>query len=94
MEIRFNIDPDLNEPHIWAHGIMEDEVRQVLRRPGQDLPGSRNSRIRIGQTAAGRYIKVIYVPDDDGEGIFVVTAYELRGRAKAAFRRRQKRKPR
>jgi hypothetical protein len=34
------------------------------------------------------------VPDEDSESVFVITAYELRGKAKMAFRRRQRRKPR
>ena len=36
-------------------------------------------------------MQVIYVPDEDGEGVFVITAYELQGKAKKAFRRRQSR---
>jgi hypothetical protein len=55
---------------------------------------TRNSRIKLGQTAAGRYLQVIYVPDEDPESLFVITAYELRGKAKTAYRRRQRRKPR
>jgi hypothetical protein len=52
------------------------------------------SRIKLGQTAAGRYLQVIYVPDLDPDSVFVITAYELRGKAKTAFRRRQRRKRR
>jgi hypothetical protein len=37
---------------------------------------------------------IIYVPDEDPESVFVITAYELRGKAKTAYRRRQRRKPR
>jgi hypothetical protein len=36
----------------------------------------------------------IYVPDEDPESVFVITAYELRGKAKTAYRRRQRSKPR
>jgi hypothetical protein len=49
--------------------------------------------MKLGQTAAGRYLQVIYVPDEDGQGIFVITAYALQAKAKKAFRRRQRRKP-
>jgi hypothetical protein len=94
MEIRFYTDPDTDEPHIHAHGIMEEEVRHVLRGPGEDLPGTRNSRMKLGRTSAGRCLQVIYVLDEDEQGIFVITAYELRGKAKKAFNRRQRRKPR
>ena len=92
MEIRFYEDADTGLPHIYGHGISEDEVRQVLRSRGEDLPGTRDSRIKLGQTSSGRYLQVIYVPDEDPESVFVITAYELRGKAKAAYRRRQRRK--
>jgi hypothetical protein len=94
MEIRFYRDPDTDEPHIYAHGITEDEVWQVINGPGEDLAGTRGSRMKLGQTHAGRHLQVIYVPDDDRDSIFVITAYELRGKAKKSFRRRQRRKPR
>jgi hypothetical protein len=94
MEIRFYEDPDTGLPHIYAHGVTEEEVSQVLRTRGEDLQGTRNSRMKLGQTAAGRHLQVIYVPDEAPESVFVITAYELRGKAKTAFRRRQRRKPR
>jgi hypothetical protein len=94
MEIRFYEDPDTGLPHIYGHDVSEDEVRQVLNTRGEDLPGKRNSRNKLGQTTAGRYLQVIYVPDEDPNSVFVITAYELNGKAKAAFRRRQRRKPR
>lgn len=50
--------------------------------------------MKLGQTAAGRYLQVVCVPDEDPDNVFVVTAYELHGKAKTAFRRRQRRKPR
>jgi hypothetical protein len=74
--------------------VTEEEVRQVLGSCGEDLPGTRDSRMKLGQTAAGRYLQVIYVPDEDPESVFVITAYELRGKARTAYRRRQRRKPR
>jgi hypothetical protein len=94
MEVRYNLDPDTGQPHIYGHGVTEDEVEQVLRGSGEDLPGTRGSRMKLGQTAAGRYLQVIYVPDEDPSSVFVITAYELRGKAKKAYRRRQRRKPR
>jgi hypothetical protein len=94
MEIRYYVEPDSDEPHIYEHGVTEDEVEQILRGPGEDLPGTRDSRMKLGRTAAGRYLQVIYVPDEGADSVFVITAYELRGKAKKAFRRRQRRKPR
>lgn len=89
MEIRYYEDPETGLPHIEVHRVSEAEVEQILRRPGEDRPGADGSRIAIGQTAAGRYLRVIYVPDSDGEGLFVVTAYELRGKPLKAYRRRR-----
>ena len=92
MEFRFYRDPETGLPHIYGHGVTEEEVYQVLASRGEDLPGKRNSRMKLGQTAAGRYLQVIYVPDEDPESVFVITAYELRGKARTAYRRRQRRK--
>jgi hypothetical protein len=92
MELRFHKDPETGLPHIFDHGVTEEEVRQVLARRGDDFRGRRNSRVRFGQTFAGRYLKVIYVPDQDRDGAFVITAYDLRGKALKAFRRRQRRR--
>lgn len=90
MDVRYHIDPDSGWPHISGHGIAEDEVEYVLRRPGDDRPGRDGSRHALGQTAAGRYIRVIYVPDEAGDGVFVVTAYELQGKHLKAYRRRRR----
>ncbi len=53
MELRFWNDPETGLPHIYGHGVTEDEVRQVLSRPGLNLAGGRNSRTIMGPTAAG-----------------------------------------
>lgn len=92
MDIRYLVDPETELPHIYGHGITEDEVEQVLRGLGDDVPARRDSRMKVGQTAAGRYLQVIYAPDDDGVGVFVITAFPLEGKSKKAFRRRQRRK--
>lgn len=92
MDLRFWNDPETGLPHIYDHGVTEDEVQQVLGRPGLDYPERRNSRVRLGQTSVGRHLKVVYVPDQDGQGAFVVTAYELRGKALQAYRRAKRRK--
>jgi hypothetical protein len=94
MELRFWKDPETDLPHIGTHGVSEEEVWQVLRRPGVDYPSDRNSRVRLGQTAAGRHLKVVYVPDKGAASAFVVTAYEVRGKASKALRRAKRRKKR
>ena len=46
----------------------------------------------IGQTEAGRYLRVIYVPDPEPDSVFVITAYELRGEVLTAYRRRKRKR--
>jgi hypothetical protein len=92
MELRFHKDPDTDLPHIFNHGVTEDEVRQVLSRPAENRTGSDDSYVAIGQTDAGRHLRVFYVPDTHGDGVFVVTAYEVSGKQLKAFRRRRRRK--
>ena len=92
MNIRFYRDPVTGEPHIYNHDVTEEEVEDVIRRPGEDRHGREGSRVAIGQTRAGRFLRVIYVPDPEPESIFIITAYELRGNPLTAYRRRQRRK--
>lgn len=94
MEIRYYINPVSGLPHIDDHGVTEAEVERVLRRPGEDGPSSGGSRQALGQAGGGRYLRVVYVPDDDGDGVFVVTAYPLAGRELKAYRRRHRRRGR
>lgn len=92
MEVRYYIDPQTGSPHIYNHGVSEDEVETVLDRPAEDRPGQNGSRVAIGQTEAGRYLRVIYVRDPEPDSVFVITAYELAGKPLKAYRRRQKRR--
>jgi len=92
MNIRFYRDPDTGKPHIYGHGVDEDEVADVLESPGEDRPGREGSRIALGKTRAGRYLRVIYVSDPEPDSVFVVTAYDLRGKPLLAYRRRCRRK--
>jgi hypothetical protein len=88
MEIRFYIDKESGLPHIYKHEVREDEVEDVLQKPGEDRPGKENSRIASGQTRGGRFLRVIYVPDPELESVFVITAYELAGKPLKAYRHR------
>lgn len=94
MNLRFYVDPETEQPHIYEHGVTEDEVGQVLARPGDDHQGAQHTRMKYGQTAAGRYLKVIYKENRQAQEIYVITAYELRGKTRKAFRRRQRRRQR
>ena len=92
MTVRFYCDPETDEPHIYGHDVAEDEVIDVLEGPGEDRPGREGARVASGQTTAGRYLRVIYVPDPEPDSVFVITAYELRGKPLMAYRRRRRRK--
>jgi hypothetical protein len=70
--------------------FVEEEVEEVLARPIEDRAGRDGSRIALGQSEAGRYLRVIYVPDPTPGSVFVITAYELGEKALKALRRRQK----
>ena len=50
MEIRFYNDPETGQPHIFGHGVTEDEVRQVMRASGNDYPAARGSRMKLRKT--------------------------------------------
>ena len=92
MNLRFYVDPETDEPHIHGHGVSGSEVEEILVRPGEDRPGQSGSRVALGQTTRGRYLRVIYVPDPEPNSAFVITAYELRGKPLLAYRRRRRRK--
>ena len=92
MDIRYFIDPETGLPHIYRHGVTEDDVEDVLRRPMEDRPGRDGSRVALGRTEAGRYLRIIYVPDPVPDSVFVITAYPLAWRALRALRRRRRRR--
>jgi hypothetical protein len=94
MRLRLYIDRDTDLPHIYNHNVQEYEVEQVLRHPGEDRPGEEGCRIAVGQTDAGRYLRVIYVPDPEPNSNFVITAYELKGKVLFAYQRRQRKRGR
>lgn len=92
MRLRYYSDPSTGEPHIYKHDVEENEVEEVLGKPIEDRVGSDGSRVAVGQTEAGRYLRVIYVPDQQPDSAFVVTAYDLGPKALKALRRRRRRK--
>ena len=92
MRVRYHIDPQTDVPHIYHHDVCEPEVEEVLERSTEDFPGHAGARIAIGSTSAGRLLRVIYVPDSEPNSVFVITAYDLRGKQLLAYRRRRRRK--
>ncbi len=77
---------------MYRHRVTESEAEDVLRRPLEDRIGRDGARVAIGQTRAGRYLRIIYVPDPEPESVFVITAFDLRAKALRALKRRRKKK--
>jgi uncharacterized DUF497 family protein len=92
VNIRYYIDPETGQPHIHNHGVSENEVEEVLLKPGEDRAGRESSRVAIGQTRSGRYLRIIYVLDPKPKSIFVITAFELGGKPLMAYKRRGRKK--
>jgi hypothetical protein len=90
MRVRFYEDPETGAPQIRRHDV--SEVEDVLTRPIEDRAGREGSRVALGQTRAGRCLRVIYAPDPEPDSCFVITAYELSTKARKALRRRRRRK--
>ncbi len=93
MKIRFYIDPETGRPHVESHGVTTGECVQVLESPLQDFAGREDSRVALGHTRGGGYLKVIYSREDDGS-LFVITAYPLVGKPLAALKSRLRKKGR
>lgn len=72
--------------------MSEDEVEEILSQPGEDQPGREGSHVSIGQTPSGRYLRVIYVSEPNS--VFVITAYNLHGKALLAYRKCRRRRKR
>ena len=88
----YYIDQKKGLPHIYNHNISESEVEDVLLRPGEDRHGRDGSRIVLGQTRAGRYLRVIYILDAEQESVFIITTFELTGKPLVAYKRRRRKK--
>jgi hypothetical protein len=85
VEIRYYIDPETEQPHIYGHNIDEQDVEDVLAKPLEDRPGRDDTWVALGRTRAGRYLRVIYRRDALLRSVFVITVVR-------ALRRRRKRK--
>jgi hypothetical protein len=92
-QVRFHVDPETGAPHIYNHGVTEEEVADVLRGPLEVRTGYDAARVAIGRTRAGRYLRVIYTVDPKPSSVFCITAFDLGPKALWAFRRRRKKKP-
>src|SRR5207248_5819837 len=92
VRLRYYLDEQTGEPHIYNHKVAEHEVEEVLLAAIEDRPARQGSRMAVGQTEAGRYLRVIYVPDLEPDSAFVITAYDVGPKALRALKRRRRRK--
>ena len=92
LKVRYYIDPQTELRHIYRHDVSELEVEPVLERPAEDQLGDEGARIAIGYTSTGRTLRVIYASAPEPNSVFVITAYDLRGKPLFAHRRRKRRK--
>ena len=49
MKLRFYLDPETDLPHIYKHEVSENEIAEVLQRPGEDRPGQEGSRVALAK---------------------------------------------
>ena len=90
MFYRYLNDPETQLPHIYDHGVSEQEAEEVIAGAPIAEPSTNDSLIAVGRTRAGRLLKVVYKVDDwPPDSLFVITAYDATPKANAAFRRRE-----
>jgi hypothetical protein len=70
VRFRYYLDPAKGEPNIHGHNVRENEVEEVLARPIEDRLAREQSRVAVGQTETGRYLRVIDVPDSQPDTAF------------------------
>jgi hypothetical protein len=54
VNVRYYIDPQTGEPHIYNHDVSEQEVEEVLSDSGEDQLGENGARVAIGRTFSER----------------------------------------
>jgi hypothetical protein len=87
VNVRFHKNAD-GEPHIHDHHVAVSEVLEALDDTLESASGGADTTVVIGRTRGGRVLKVIHAPSRDGDGIFVVTAYDLPAKQVRALKRR------
>ena len=76
------------EDHIARHGVLPEEVQQVLyTRPRWIAPGRGETTLVYAMTDAGRYLLVVIAPALDG-GVYIVTARRLTDSERRTFRQK------
>jgi hypothetical protein len=71
--------------------VAEDEVIEVLEKPGEDRVG-RGLQDCVGPDSFWPVPAGHLCPDPEPDSVFVITSYELTGKPLAAYRGRRKKK--
>ena len=70
-------DPDGNVQHCANHGVMREEVEEVLENATDaDVSRSSGRPVVFGDTRTGRHLMVVY-ESVDASTVYPVTAYEV-----------------
>ena len=85
-------EPEVTLNQVWSDkpNVLRLQAGRQFVHPGEDRVGSDGTRVAIGRTLHGRFLRVIYVPDPEPKSVFVITAYDLRGKPALAYRRRRR----
>jgi hypothetical protein len=92
MQVHFYINRATGEPHVEDHGVEAWEAIDVLKNADMDYNGRNGTRVAVGQTQNGRFLRVIYRRLEGDDSRLVITAYDLPPKAKIALRRFRRRK--
>jgi hypothetical protein len=79
-----------NVEHIGKHDVSPREAQYVVENPARGYPArpGDDKRMVRGQTAAGRFLQVIYLIDEDGT-FFVIHARDLTDAEKSRLKRKR-----
>jgi hypothetical protein len=93
VNLRSYRNPETDAPHIYDHGVSEEEVEDVLvRRFAEIRAGRGGSYSALGPTTSGRFLRVIFRREEDRDTLFVITAFEPGPTAIQGYRRRRRKK--
>ena len=77
MKIKYYIDPDTNEPHIYKHEVEKAEIMDFFTEIKYfEFIRKDKSFESYGRLKTGRYLQVAYRKERDNT-IFVITAYDI-----------------
>ena len=70
-------DPDGNFRHCADHGVLKEEIEEVLQNASDsDVSRSSGRPVVFGETKAGRHLMVVY-EEIDADTVYPVTAYDV-----------------